>query len=75
MANGDPEFEKKTVSFAVIGKSLEADEIKEIQNKIGKLGYENVKVQVLNIFSDNKFEIGRESCPRQIIKIERNVGV
>lgn len=56
----NPEFEKKTVSFAVIGKSLEADEIKEIQNKIGKLGYENVKVQVLQDL-ENKQTLSRLS--------------
>lgn len=43
----NPDFEEKTISFAVIGTNLDAKEIKTIQDKIAKLGYENVKVQVL----------------------------
>lgn len=53
-----PEFDKKTLSFAVIGKSLEAEEIKAIQNKIAKLGYEDVKVKVLQDL-ENKQTLSR----------------
>lgn len=52
------DYKDNQVSFAVIGKSLEETEIKSIQNKIAKLGYENVKIEVLQDL-ENKQTLSR----------------
>lgn len=51
-------YKDNQVSFAVIGKSMEDTEIKSIQNKIAKLGYENVKIEVLQDL-ENKQTLSR----------------
>ncbi|MEZ4852831.1 DUF389 domain-containing protein [Flavobacterium sp.] len=45
--NIETDFQQQSVSFAVIGKSLDTHQIKKIQDHIASLGYENVQVSVL----------------------------
>lgn len=51
-------YKDNQVSFAVIGKNMEDTEIKSIQNKMAKLGYENVKIEVLQDL-ENKQTLSR----------------
>lgn len=47
-------YKDNTVSFAVIGESLNNDEIKKIQDKIASLGYSGIKVKVLQDLESQK---------------------
>ncbi|MCO6174332.1 DUF389 domain-containing protein [Flavobacterium sp. NRK F10] len=47
-------YKDNTVSFAVIGESLENTEIKKIQDKITSLGYPGVQVKVLQDLESKK---------------------
>ncbi|WP_445456980.1 DUF389 domain-containing protein [Flavobacterium sp. HNIBRBA15423] len=56
----DSNYKNNIVEFAVLGKSLENEDIYKIQNKMKKLGYENVSFKVLQDV-ENKETLSRLS--------------
>lgn len=56
--NINPNYKENTISFAVLGKSLEDADIEVIQKKIQKLGFEDVKLEVLQD-SENQQTLSR----------------
>ena len=56
--NINPNYKENMISFAVLGKSLEDADIEVIQKKIQKLGFEDVKLEVLQD-SENQQTLSR----------------